>query len=271
MKIACVQINSGADIAANIAIVQRRVAEAVALGAQLVALPENVFFMQAPGEGGVRVLYAESEHPGIIAAAAMAKHYACWMLVGSAAVKIDDSGKAVNRSLLLNPQGHITARYDKIHLFDVTLAGGESYAESSRFLPGKHVVRTEVEGVGLGMTVCYDVRFPHLYRFLAKAGAHILAVPAAFTQTTGEAHWHVLLRARAIENGCYVIAPAQTGTHPGGRKTYGHALIVDPWGRVLADAGTEEGIILADLDPKLVEQVRAQLPSLTHDREFASA
>ncbi|NBX04202.1 MAG: carbon-nitrogen hydrolase family protein, partial [Alphaproteobacteria bacterium] len=155
------------------------------------------------------------------------------------------------------------------HLFDVTLPNGEVYAESARFEAGEKMVVADTPAGRLGMTICYDVRFPHLYRQLAKAGAQILAVPAAFTQTTGEAHWEVLLRSRAIENGCYVIAPAQTGTHPGGRKTFGHALIIDPWGKVLADAGEGEGVIVADIDLAEVARVRASLPSLQHDRGFS--
>ena len=286
MKIACVQINSGDDMNANIARAGELVAEAAAQGAQLIALPENVFLMEAPGHKGLRTLYTEQEHPAIKAAARMAVEHHCWMLVGSVAVtsaesrvqsaeresssalSTQHSARTYNRALLFNPEGNITARYDKIHLFDVELPNGETYAESARMLHGGNAVLADVAGAKLGMTICYDVRFPHLHRALAKAGAQILAVPAAFTQTTGEAHWHVLLRARAIETGCFVIAPAQTGTHPGDRKTFGHALIVDPWGEVLADAGTEEGVIVADIDLDLVKQVRARIPALSHDRLF---
>ena len=269
MKIACVQINSGGDIAANTVRAAELVGDAAAQGAQLVALPENVFLMEAPGQKGKRVLYTEQEHPSVKAVARMAQDHTCWILVGSVAVKIDESGKTVNRALLFSPQGEITARYDKVHLFDVELPGGEIYAESAKMLPGHQAVVAQIPGAKLGLTICYDVRFPHLHRALAKAGADILAVPAAFTAVTGEAHWHILLRARAIETGCFVIAPAQTGTHPGDRKTYGHALIIDPWGKVLADAGTGEGVIVADLDLDMVKQVRARIPALQHDRPFA--
>ena len=255
-------------MAANIARAQELVAQACAQGAQLVALPENVFLMEPPGNKAKRVLYTESEHPGTLASSRMAVANKCWLLVGSAAVTIDDSGKTVNRSLLFNPQGEIVARYDKIHLFDVELPNGETYAESAKMLHGDKGVLANLPGAKLGMTICYDVRFAHLYRALAKAGADILAVPAAFTQVTGEAHWHVLLRARAIETGCFVIAPAQTGTHPGDRKTFGHSLIIDPWGNVLADGGTAEGVVMADLDLAQVQQVRSRIPALKHDRPF---
>lgn len=267
MKVACLQINSGADVAANVMVIESMVRQAAGQGAQLVALPENAFLMEEPGQVK-RVLYTQDEHPGIQSARGMARDNRCWLLVGSAAVKIDDSGKTVNRSLLLDDKGKVVAHYDKIHLFDVELSGGEKYAESAKMLPGNKAVVADTPWAKIGMTVCYDVRFPHLYRTLAKAGAQVLAVPAAFTAVTGEAHWHVLLRARAIENGCFVIAPAQTGMHPGGRKTFGHALIIDPWGTVMADAGTGEGVIIADMDLAAVAKTRAKMPSLAHDRAF---
>jgi predicted amidohydrolase len=270
MKIACLQMNSGRDIDANIATLSSLAAQAVRDGAQLVATPENTFAMGEPAEGESRVIYEQEDHPGVQAASAMARTHGCWLLIGSVAVAGGDSPKCFNRSLLFDPNGRIAASYDKIHLFDVALPGGEVYTESSRMLPGERAVVAPLPQIGLGMSICYDVRFPHLYRALAKAGAGLLAVPAAFTVPTGQAHWHVLLRARAIENGCYVIAPAQTGTHPGGRKTYGHALIIDPWGKVLAEAGEGVGVLLADIDPALVAATRAKLPSLGHDREFTA-
>jgi predicted amidohydrolase len=266
LKTACIQLSSGSDMAANIARIEALVAEAAAQGAQLAALPENAFLMDEPG--AQRQRYTQENHPGIRAAAALAQRHSLWLLVGSAAIYPPEGDKAYNRSLLFNPQGEITAHYDKIHLFDVEVGDGQSYRESAKILSGSKTVLAQLpEGI-LGMTICYDVRFPHLYRALAKAGADILAVPSAFTQVTGEAHWHVLLRARAIENGCFVIAPAQCGTHPGGRKTYGHSLIIDPWGRVLADGGTQEGIIACELDLAHVRNTRAKLPSLQHDRAF---
>jgi predicted amidohydrolase len=270
ISIALIQLTSSSDIAANIAKIEKLVKKAAAQGAELVALPENAFYMR--GDDKIAPpKYTEKSHPAVKAAAQMARRYGVWLLAGSVAV-IPSPGndtKSYNHSLLFNPQGKIVARYDKIHLFDVQVGDGQVYRESARFMPGKKSVVAKMAGSKLGMTVCYDLRFPHLYRKLAKAGAEILAVPAAFTQVTGEAHWHVLLRARAIENTCFVIAPAQTGEHPGGRKTYGHSLIIDPWGKILADGGTKEGIVMAKIDLDDVKKVRTKLPSLKHDRKFS--
>lgn len=266
MKIACIQMTSGNDMAANIKNLDGLVAEAVAKSADFVATPENTFLMEEPG--AKRLLYTQSEHPGVAAAAEMAKKHGKWLLIGSVAIRTDDSGKAVNRSLLFNPKGELVSHYDKIHLFDVEVGDGQTYKESAKIIAGTKTTLADIGNTKLGMTVCYDVRFPHLYRALAKAGANILSVPAAFTAVTGEVHWHVLLRARAIENGCFVIAPAQTGTHPGNRKTFGHSLIIDPWGKILADGGTEEGVVMAEIDLTEVAKVRAKLPSLEHDRPY---
>ncbi len=300
LKIALLQMTSGADMAANIAALEQLVAHAARSGAQLVTTPENTFLMEEPK--AERKLYTQDDHPGVLAAAKMARQHDIWLLVGSVAVTSspelrsnskgiqldrpriasdsgDDANKAYNRSILFSPDGAIAATYDKIHLFDVEVGDGQSYRESAKMLAGEKAVVARVDDGGrmtddkqkdaaavLGMTICYDLRFPYLYRQLAHAGATILCVPSAFTQVTGEAHWHVLLRARAIEHGCFVVAPAQTGTHPGGRNTYGHSLVVDPWGRVLADGGTEPGVVLAEIDLAEVEKVRKRLPSLMHDR-----
>jgi len=269
LSVACLQLNSGSDMGANIRHIAEMVAQAAAGGATFIALPENCFLMEEPGQGAQRVLHDMASHPGVEAALRMAGQHGVWLLVGSVAIKIDDSGKTVNRSLLFDDKGKLAAHYDKIHLFDVQLPGGEVYAESARFLPGNKKVTAAIPSALLGLTICYDVRFPQLYRDLAQAGVSILMVPAAFTAVTGEAHWHVLLRARAIENGCFVIAPAQTGTHPGGRKTYGHSLVIDPWGQVLVDGGTQPGIVMAQLDLDMVAQVRSRIPSLTHDRTYS--
>lgn len=267
MKFALLQLNSQSDLHVNIKTLAAMVREAASLGAELVATPENTFLMAEPGSE--QHFYTESEHPGVLASLACAKEFGVWLLVGSVHVigKVGDT-KMLNRLLLINPQGEIVARYDKIHLFDADVPGDRSYRESDRFLAGDKQMMADIDGTKIGLTICYDIRFPHLYRSLAKGGAQILAVPAAFTQVTGEAHWHTLLRARAIENGCFIIAPAQTGTHPGNRKTYGHSLVVDPWGKILADGGTDTGIVYADIDIAEVEKVRARLPSLEHDRPF---
>jgi len=266
LKVACVQLNTADKLQANIEAIRTHVQNAATQGAQLIALPENALLMESPSVA--RTLYTEAEHPGILAVSAMAKQHSLWLLLGSVAVKTDNSGKTVNRSILFNHEGIIAARYDKIHLFDVTLPNGETYAESARVLHGAEATLIKTPFAALGLTICYDVRFPHLYRALAQGGATILAIPAAFTATTGQGHWHVLLRARAIENGCFVLAPAQCGTHPGNRKTFGHSLIIDPWGTILADGGTEAGIIIADLDMRAVTHTRATLPSLHHSRDF---
>jgi predicted amidohydrolase len=263
--VACVQLNTTDDTVANSAAVETSIRGAAKQGAEFIALPENAFCMQAPGTGA---------HPPadafIILCESLARELGVWILIGSVHVATPE-GKSWNRSLLLNPHGTVVVAYDKIHLFDVQLANGETYAESDRIAGGSKAVMYDAPWAKLGMTVCYDIRFPQLYRTLAKAGAGILLVPAAFTYTTGKAHWHTLLRARAIENGCFVIAPAQCGTHPGNRRTYGHSLVINPWGEIMAE-GSEETpeIITAEIDTARIDEARAMIPSLTHDREFAS-
>lgn len=266
-SIACVQLNSGEDLADNLRQIDALCHRAAA-SAPFVLLPENALLMRDPGGKQPLPAYTEAEHPGIVHCRNLAKSLGIWLLLGSVSVASPDPGKRFNRSLLIDDQGEIAARYDKIHLFDVDLGGGERYEESARIAPGNEACLAATPWGKLGMSVCYDVRFPQLYRRLAQAGAEFLAMPAAFTAKTGAAHWHILLRARAIETGCFVFAPAQCGVHPGGRETFGHALIIDPWGRILAEAGAEPGIITASIDPALVAQTRRGLPSLEHDREF---
>ena len=267
LRVACVQPSSGQDQQANLDAAAALVREACAAGAELIALPENVALMEhrtALVQANAAPLDA---HPAARFFSALAEETQVWLLAGSMAAQAGD-GRLANRSLLIDPRGRIVATYDKIHMFDVDLPTGESYRESEVFSHGGEAVVAETPWGGLGMTVCYDLRFPQLYRALAHAGARLIAVPAAFTKHTGEAHWHVLMRARAIESGCFVIAPCMWGSHSGGRKTYGHSLIVDPWGEVLADAGEGVGIITADLDLARVDQVRAAIPALAHDRAF---
>ncbi|HEY2112025.1 MAG TPA: carbon-nitrogen hydrolase family protein, partial [Dongiaceae bacterium] len=191
-----------------------------------------------------------------------------WVHVGSLALRVSPD-RAANRSFLIAPDGEIAARYDKIHMFDVDLANVERYRESAAFRPGHQAVTADLPWGRLGLTICYDLRFAYLYRALAKAGAGFISIPAAFTRPTGQAHWHVLMRARAIETGCFVFAPAQTGEHAEGRKTYGHSLIVAPWGEVLADGGEEVGFITARIDPAKIAEARGMVPALTHDRGFS--
>lgn len=270
LTLACLQLNTGADLAENLRQIAHLFHEAVEKGAKFIFLPENAFVMDVPGANRERFL--QSAHPGVMALKSWSKEYGVWVLIGSAAVMADDHAelRQYNRSLLMDPDGNIVANYDKIHLFDVSVGDGQEYRESARYLAGSGSILADTPFGKLGMTICYDVRFPHLFRSLAKRGAQMLAIPAAFTEVTGKAHWHVLLRARAIENGCFVIAPAQCGVHPGNRRTYGHSLIIGPWGEVIAEASADKPeALVATIDLAEVEKVRARLPSLMHDREFS--
>ncbi len=267
---ACVQLTSQREIAPNLAVVADRVAEARGGGAELILLPENVAMLE-PVPAKLREKAApEDSHAARQALRDLAARHGCWLLIGSLAVAVG-GGRIANRSYLIDRDGNVRARYDKIHLFDVELGPGESYRESDYIAPGNRAVVAATPWGGLGLSICYDLRFPYLYRALARAGANFLSVPAAFTRTTGEAHWHILLRARAIETGCYVVAPAQCGDHAEGRRTYGHSLIVDPWGTVLADAGEQPGIVYAEIDPSAVARARERIPALRHDRPFEMA
>lgn len=267
-KLACIQITSGEDIAANIAAAARLIRDAKAAGAEIVATPENTAIMAARGETTVAAAAPEEAHPVLAAYRALAEETELWILLGSIGVRLPDERRIANRSLLITPKGAVAARYDKIHMFDVDLGTGERYEESRRYRPGAAARLVPLPWGLLGMTVCYDLRFPQLYRALAKGGAQFLSIPSAFTRPTGAAHWHVLMRARAIETGCFVFAPAQCGVHPGERKTYGHSLIVDPWGEVLADGGEAPGFVIAEIDTAKVAEARRRIPSLGHDRPF---
>jgi predicted amidohydrolase len=263
--VACVQYCATDDLAANLAAAEEGVRRARAAGASLILLPENLAQMYPRDELLLDAAHTEEEHPALPRLQALARELACHLLLGSLSIK-RPSGRIHNRSYLLGPAGEVVATYDKIHLFDVALGGGEVYRESQAVEPGDRLVVAETPWGGLGLSICYDLRFAYLYRALAHAGAAFLSVPAAFTQMTGEAHWHTLLRARAIETGCYVFASGQCGVRPWGRATYGHSLIVDPWGHVLADAGPHPGICLAEVVPARVAEVRGQIPALRHDR-----
>lgn len=277
MRVGLVQLSCGDDPAANLAVTRALIAEAAAGGAGFVATPECTNLMTSDRALKQQLLRPEPEDETLAALRAQASDLGVWLLAGSLLLASDrphDDPRSVNRSLLIAPDGSIAARYDKIHMFDADVASGESYRESATVAPGGAAVLAEGP-VPVGMTICYDMRFPQLYRRLAQAGAKVLTVPAAFTVPTGEAHWHVLLRARAIETGCFVLAPAQCGTHPatlcpdrGGRRSYGHSLVVAPWGEVLADGGTAPGVTLVDIDLSDVEAARMRVASLGHDREF---
>jgi predicted amidohydrolase len=266
-RAACVQLRSGEDVAENIRVASRFIREAAKGGAQFIATPENTTLMAADGGAKLLSSFDEAHDSALPAFAALAQELGVWLLVGSLAIKVSDT-KTANRSFLIGPDGAITARYSKIHLFDVDLSSGESYRESSTVEGGESAVLAQTPWGGIGLSICYDIRFAPLYRAVAKAGAFAFTAPSAFTVPTGEAHWHVLLRARAIENGAFMIAPAQGGTHANGRKTYGHSLIVGPWGDVLAEAETEPGVIFADIEPALSNEARGKVPSLRHDRAF---
>ena len=235
-------------------------------GAVFVLMPENVGLLGSGGEMRDQAA-AEGSHPALSAFRELSAKTGMWILVGSLAIARAD-GRLANRSFLLNETGDLIARYDKIHMFDADLRNGERYRESDTYAPGTAARLAETPWGVLGLTICYDVRFPLLYRKLARAGAKMVSVPSAFTRSTGAAHWHVLLRARAIETGCYVIAPAQCGIHYGKRATYGHSLIVNPWGEVLVDGGDEPGVVMADLDLTDVGSARTSLASLDYDRSF---
>ena len=270
LNIACLQTRPLATVEAAIAEATSLAHEACGAGAQVLALPEYCGGLKSEGGLFAPPAFAEPSHPFLAEMRAMAAAKSVWVMVGSIAVN-DGSGKYINRGYVVDPDGEIRSRYDKIHLFDVELANGETYKESDAVTPGGRAVLVDMAGAMTGHTICYDLRFPHLYRDLAQAGAEILAVPAAFTKTTGEAHWHVLNRARAIENGAFVVAPCAVGDVPGGGAAYGHSLIIDPWGRVLADGGTLPGVVQATIDLDHVAKIRAQIPSLTHDRPYRAA
>ncbi len=266
-KAACVQLNSGNDMAANLRAAAAGVRLAAVQGARLILLPEYAALLDGSGRVMRDNAYPEAEHPALAQFKSLAAQTRAWLLVGSLTVKIEDERMA-NRSYLLSDAGVVVARYDKIHMFDVTLPSGKVIRESSAYRPGGQSVIAATPWGPLGMTVCYDLRFPQLYRALARAGALFLTVPASFQRETGVAHWHTLLRARAIENLSYVMAPAMCGEHPGNRASYGHSLIIDPWGRVLAELGDAPGVTVAEINPDEVARVRGMLPALEHDREF---
>jgi predicted amidohydrolase len=266
-KAAMIQMRSGLQPGANIDAAVRYIGDAKSAGAEYVLTPEMTNILAANREQLFAVVVEEEADASLATLCEVARKLGIYVHVGSLAIRISPD-RAANRSFLIDPKGDILARYDKIHMFDVDLAGGESYRESRNYRPGELAVLADLPWGRLGLTVCYDLRFPALYRALAEAGATMLAIPSAFTKQTGEAHWHVLIRGRAIENGCFVFAAAQGGRHENGRDTFGHSLIVDPWGRIIAEGGTEPGIIVAEINPVEVASARARIPSLQHGRRF---
>jgi predicted amidohydrolase len=266
--LALIQTNAMAEVADNVAFVTAQVRAAHGDGAAFVLTPETTGLMAPNSAALFERTRPEAEDAVLAAFRALAAELGIVLLIGSLAIKVA-SDRLANRSFLIGPDGAIQARYDKIHMFDVDLPGGETYRESRNYRPGAQAVLADLPWGRLGMTVCYDLRFPHLYRALAKAGADFLSVPSAFTRQTGEAHWHVLLRARAIETGCFVFAPAQCGRHAKNRETYGHSLVVSPWGEVLADGGAEPGVTLARIEPEAVAEARSRIPAWAGDQLFA--
>lgn len=269
LRVGCVQLTSTTRIDANVELSSGLIREAHAAGARFITMPEVVNLCQLRGDAAVAAANPEDSEPSLQAYRGLAEELGVWILVGSVAIKLPDDERLANRSYLIDDRGGIVARYDKIHMFDVNLASGETFRESGTYRPGGEAVVAATPWGVLGMTICYDVRFPYLYRMLAHAGARMISIPSAFTRRTGQAHWHTLLQSRAIETACFVIAPAQCGNHEDGRKTYGHSLILSPWGEVLADGGDEPGVVTADLDFAAVDKARSMIPSLEHDRDIA--
>lgn len=276
MRVGLVQFCASDDPQDNLPRISQAVGEAARAGARFVLTPEVTNCVSASRKRQNEVLTTEDQDMTLAMLQSEAARHRIWLLIGSLALKSGDpDGRFANRSFLISPEGKITARYDKIHMFDVEISALETYRESDGYRPGNRAVLGAVDDVPVGMTICYDLRFPYLYRGLSKSGAKILCVPAAFSPESGAAHWEVLLRARAIETGAYVLAPAQCGTHPTRkgrqRSTYGHSLAVDPWGNVLCDGGDMPGVQLVDLNLQAVDDARRRIPSLTHDRDYQKA
>jgi predicted amidohydrolase len=262
-----VQLRSGRSVAPNLDKAQELIRRAAKGGAIYVQTPENTGLMELKPELVLEAAETEERSAALAHLRSLARELGIWLHIGSLAIKLDPS-RVANRSYVIDPEGNVAARYDKLHMFDVDLPGGESYRESQFFKPGTKAVVADLPFGRLGLSICYDLRFPALYRALASSGAELIAVPAAFTKQTGEAHWRVLIRARAIETGTFVLAATQGGLHENGRATYGHSLIVSPWGEVLAEGGEDPGIVFADIDLAQSEEARARIPALKHGRSF---
>jgi len=260
-------MRAGKDVRDNLLEAEALIRDAARKGANYIQTPENTLLMEVDAPHLLEKIAPEAETEGVAHFANLAKALRVWLHIGSIAVKVGE-GKAANRAFLFTPNGEIVLRYDKIHMFDVDLPSGESYRESATFIPGTRAYVAHLPWGGLGVATCYDIRFPEQFKALAQAGATFLTAPSAFTKVTGEKHWHILLRARAIENGCFVFAAAQGGRHANGRTTFGHSLIISPWGEIIAEGDTDPGVIIADIDPGEVDRVRARIPALDHARDF---
>ncbi len=262
-----VQLRASRDVNANVDLAAKFIREAKSLGADYVQTPEQTSLMELDRKSLFSNIVEEAHDSSLAIFQELARELKIHLHIGSLAIKVSPE-KAANRGFFIGPDGEILGRYDKIHMFDVNLPNGESYRESNTYRPGETAVVVPTPLAMFGMTICYDLRFPALYRALAEAGAAVLTVPAAFTKTTGEAHWHLLLRARAVETGCFVLAAAQGGHHENGRDTYGHSIAIDPWGRVIAEAGIEPGVTMVEIDLAQVAEARAKVPALDHGRRF---
>lgn len=269
MRAGLIQITATEDPKDNLPVTLGFIREAASKGADFILTPEVTNTISMSRKWQNKVLHFEKDDPTLAALRAEAKALGIWLLIGSLAIKTGDpDGRFANRSFLIGPKGEVIAKYDKIHMFDVEIDAHESYRESSAYRPGNQAVLAETPFAKIGMTICYDVRFAHLYRRLAQAGASIITVPAAFSPVTGAAHWETLLRARAIETGCYIFAPAQAGHHGKNRYTHGHSLAIAPWGEVLADGGIHPGVTIVDFDFAKIQAARKRVPALSHDREI---
>ena len=273
LKIACLQANTGNDLAANLTTVRAMICEAAANGAQWILTPEYTLMMDGSGRVMREQALPADGGASLAELKLIAKELKVWLLIGSLTLSTGEEAdtRIVNRSFLISSEGETVVTYDKIHMFDVTLPDGKVIRESSAYRPGDKAVVVDTPLGKVGLTICYDLRFPNLFRTLAQAGAQIITVPSSFQRQTGKAHWHVLLQARAIENGCFIVAPAMCGEHAGNRQTFGHSLVVNPWGEVVADGDEGPGIVYAEIDVARVAKVRGMIPSLTHDREFEKA
>lgn len=268
-RAAAIQMRSGLDVGENVSTAERLIRQAAQEGAGYVLTPEMTTLLDRKRQRLLAAIHSEDADPSLKHFRALAAELGIFLHIGSMAIRLDGD-QVANRAFVIAPDGSLAACYDKIHMFDVDLGNGESYRESKLYRPGGQAVAVDLPWARLGVTVCYDIRFPQLYQSLAETGALVMAIPAAFTQTTGEAHWHVLLRARAIETGCYVIAAAQGGHHEDGRETYGHSLIVDPWGRILAEAERDPAVVSAEIDPEMSLTTRRRIPALVNARAFAA-
>ena len=265
-NVACVQMNSQDNLDSNILFIKKKILKASKKRADLVILPENCFFMGKNDINYIKYSFNEKNHPGIVALQEISKKLNLWIIIGS--VNVKEKKNIFNRSILINNYGKIVGRYDKIHLFSANLPDGKIYNEAKYFKSGKNICLKKLPWGKIGLTICYDLRFSYLYRKLALKGALFITVPSAFTEFTGKLHWHTLLKSRAIETGCYIFAPAQCGNHPGNRKTYGHSLIIDPWGKIINESMKENEIIISKIDPHKVLKVRSSIPSLKINKKI---